>query len=1322
MKWEETNNHISRVVNKLLDKPRYFSVLYPALIIKEHGFERGVSYFRAVIGGEYGFLIEKLMNRDTESRDLDYWLNILDTYISNPTYRRLFLHLLRVNMEEKEIADFLRRIHVQPGKLARILGDLENIYELFEKLYYITVRDKWVLSILTGVPPGEIYLTDGLVKRAKWIADLITKRNSIVINGEPFTGKRTHLYLTALILLKKYGIPLIYPLGNLFPGIKAPRILNSINLQQILQSRDALFLATSTGIDPVILEEFLREKLLVASERDIGRELGVRGKIILLQVTEPELYSSEELREITHGLGLPGAESLRELHIRYVLEKTSLREEYTELDELLMRIVPRLYFTGRYRELLGLLIAAKNPCGIATTSMVDVIAKALGPEGRLGEVLVRLAPRVYGLPHPSWRSILESIIMEQDHRGIFKPYIELVGDIAEFKSSIAIKTNNSYEALAQLLCIDELTVPICRKGFTEALMIKPVHYFDESISVQLSGLKNKLVSIGIEEPDLLRIIEEYVKTGQYIERTGLEIDKTLSSINGVIVKPDALDPLDLFAKLKQSKNRVANRYFAIQTIPDKYTYKALYKILEEDRDSISEKLDPLSIGVITKNPGVFINYPQYSNNPVKCYTTGNVKCLERNRLIHLFYKAYLTYKLLDLKNARIMLYRAAVRLEEKASRMTTSILQLLLKTYELIFWTHYLEGEIREAGKILEEYVRAYDKYGELLPARVRGRTSVRLEFLKNIYEGRGSSRSDCWGVLTNTLIASRNKDAGMLSKLYESIVDPRLRIDPYNAKQCADTVILLINNGVGVDIELITKKYLLSSNPYMLFQLFRIINSYVKHIAKSRQGIPDKIVRLLEEKGRDISVYGNWASLLKAVIYRRIGILYLRQKPGKAREFLEKSIRELKGIREFTPWFISEQLVLTRLWREIAKIMNKDYSSCYEGLKNITKHYVKGPLAILSRYWYAKCLVNNGLYRQAYEAVSELFMIERRDPYKRLLFSILGYIVAARLGATVKKQFIELAISSLKKINVEKLDEILLRKISGFIMELLVNGDVSAAKELSSMLLLRIAGEKSLIEKLANNPIYLESLSEILVNMREVLDVSLIKQFIEVVRKLEIRSKSMILALLYIMMSTNMIDKAREFHKKYKKYLDKDVNRIIEAVMNYKQGNLKKAYKLVSKIKKPVGDPYLDQWLYYIRSLLYAEKGRNLEAYMSLKRIADSKHKYLDKEQYAEALYRLAMISLERGDSREAYSFLRQSLSLYEKLVFVFKKLNYLEKLSVLTKSLIELIERSTSYTLIQEAEKDLCSRIKRYRSSLLPRIYRQYFSEQHSYCLRLA
>ncbi len=1310
------------VANILLDKPRYLSVLYPALMISSHGFNRGVNYFRAIMGGSYNVFLEKIIDKDLDNTELEYWLKILDTYIRDPSYRRMFIHFLRINMDDKIVRGFLSGLPISIQKLERILGDLERIYGLFEKLYYITIRDRYALSIITGVSPDNVYLTRGLVERASWLAGLVVRGNSIIINGPQFTGRRTHLYTLGLILLERYGLPIVYPLDTVKSRVRVPSIIIDAGIQQILQRRDSLFMATGLGIDPVILEEFLKDKLIVATERDIGRDLGVRDKVVLFQTSGPQLYGEGEVREITSGLGLPRAETLLDLHIKQVLERTGLREEYSSLEALLRRIIPRLYFTGRYRELMGILSAVKNPCGVTTRSIVDVIGKAAGPEGRLGEVLNRLVSGVYALPHPSWRGILEEIIAEQEQRGLFKPFMDIVNNMSEFKSSIAIRTENPYEALAELLCIDELIVPLCRKGFVEALIVSPIHYLDESISIEASGVRNKIVSKGIGDRDLELIVGEYVKANQYIEETGLDLDKLFSTINNVVANPASLDPIGELGKVRQYRNTMLHRYFFKNTFPTRYSYDAISSVIESSVDELLRIYSPLKIGILAKNPSYFIGLPELRDHPVKCYVSGDFNCLGgRRSLEHSFYRAYGYYKLGKLKRANIELYRILVHLENRVKRMKASYLPLYLKTLELIVWSHYLMGEHGEAGKILDEMLQAYWSLKELLPPRMIKRYERRLALLGAVLGEAGAGGDDPWSILGEMIrLMAEDKRDEVIEK-YRVIAGRFDRITPYNAKVYIDALIIALKAGAIEDPSEIIEKLSGSDHPYINFQLLRFLSQYIESMNTRRKQVPENILETVKKAITQAGVFGEWVKLMGAVVYRRMGINLLRAKPSRARELLGESLRMLGEAKHIIRDAIEEQLNATRLWHEIAKIMMRDYTTCYDELKRITRYYVKGRYGLLSRYWAAVCQYNNGLYRQAYESVTELFLMDRKNKYRRTIYAVLAYKIASRLGLATKAQFIDMIVDNISSLPAEAFDANLLRKVSRLITYLLLNGEVSAAKRVGTALLSRITRETELIGRLVSRPMLVRSLSNILVGMREMIDVSLVREFLEVIKKVEIAGPQMIKSLLYIMLTTNMVPSAWEFYKKHRKKLDKNEARIIEAILHYKEGNMKKAYKLAQKTKRPLADAYLNQWYYYIRSLYEEERGDRASASIDLLKVIGDRQKHLDKEELAAAYTRLARYNIDNNKYDEAYRLLIEALNIYEKLVFVYKKLNHLEQLSTLTRLMLRIAREATSYTLIGRAEKDLCSRINRYRKRLLPRIYRQYFSEQHTYCSKL-
>ncbi len=1316
------NNSISKLdLSSLLSNPRYFSVLYPAVIMADRGPITGLAMFRGIMGNTY-YKVYSELTRKKDSRDIHSILRILDSYILDPSIRRTFLRLLQNNLESRELK---KHVDVKPSiinRVLRVIEHLDQIYSLFEKLYYYTIRDPYELSIFLRVPMKGIVYTEGLLSRAKWLAELVSRGNSIILSGPEFSGRRTHLYMTARILMSRYN----YPVINIYNTVSMPRriplIYSGANIRSILQLRDKLFLTYTEKIDPSILEDFLKDKLVIIEQDEIGKQLQVHDKIILIRASNGSFYTGDELHKISFELDLPETYDLYKLHLMEAVRRTGLSEEYDDLRQLIRRLISRFFFTGRTIPLYSMIYAANTSCGLVTRGVVEVIDKVVGGRGGLGEALVRLAPRTYGLPHPSWGIIINDVLTGEEYQEILKRFNELYTTLIALKTSIAIKTKNSYEAIATALCMHDAIINLCKKGFNKLILVSPIHYLDESISLDIVKIKNKLTTIGIKQEDLYSIINEYVMAKQYISPLGLEIDKYFELVNNQIINPgrNIEEIFRIFTTGEKTPILYALMNFTKCNVPP----DLLAENYEKFPIFFIQALGEEKAAIIFKNPTPIIEKAAHrGEGSLALYLTGRIQQLEKKMgNTSLYYKLLASLKLHDYKKAKSLAYRLIVKYEGLIRKGYTEYLVPIFRAYEALIWVLLSEGNTAEAERLYKEYTRIIDSYGVLLPPMNRNRVMAGLAIIDHTMKNRIiDNPTEPWMYFANAHIASRRNEESVLESIANWINEQFTRINLFNAKYVADTAILLLKNNIPIKIDkpLHVAGKQGKINPYVAYQYLRIINAYLYYLLRNDGEPPSELTSIISRLGLEAKDFGNWALLLLSIIYRRLGLLCMKKKKlRRARKYFEESIRILKDINEFDNDFLSNQLNMSRLWLEISKIMTGDYETCYDNLKRLKKHFIKGLYGLLTSYWFTVCLEKNGMYRTGYETVNELFMIEKKDPYRKIIYASLAYRLASRIHARLKNQYLKLIVDEIRKLSADRVDQRLISRIMDLSSYAISIGEINDAKILMEAFISKIISDKENIRIISKNMEVVYSLIELLHNLREAIDETLMNRFMGLISSMNITDERLAKNTLITLIITGRLEEADKYLKKSKKVLSKDEYRSFEMILNYRSANYKKAYKTSSKIKKVPDDPYLASWLHYIRAKSLWEKGKRDEAIDYFTKITSSSEKRISQDIRGEAHLRIAEYFIDKKRFIEAYSHVVKALNIYEKQVFGFRKLNRLEILSHLLRYAAIILRNISSYSMAQKIEREICTRLERYRKRLHPQIFHQFFSEIEELC----
>ncbi len=1314
------NNNTGKLdLSSLLSSPRYFSVLYPAVIMADRGPITGLTVFRGIMGNTY-YKVYSVLTRKKDSLDINSILRILDSYILDPSIRRTFLRLLQNNLESRELKKY---VDVKPSivnRVLRVIEHLDQVYSLFEKLYYYTIRDPYELSIFLRVPMKGIVYTEGLLSRAKWFAELVSHGNSLIISGPEFSGRRTHLYMTARILMSRYN----YPVINIYNTVSTPRriplIYSVANIRSILQLRDKLFLTYTEKIDPSILEDFLKDKLVVIEQEEIGRQLQVHDKIILIRASNGSLYTGDELHKISFELDLPETNDLYKLHVMEAVRRAGLSEEYDDLRQLIKRLISRFFFTGRTIPLYSMIYAANTSCGLVTRGVVEVIDKVVGGRGSLGEALVRLAPRTYGLPHPSWGVIINDILAGIEYQEILKRFNELYTALIALKTSIAIKTKNSYEAIATALCMHEAITNLCKKGFNKLILVSPVHYLDESISLDIVKIKNKLSTIGIKQEDLYSIINEYVMAKQYVSPLGLEIDKYFELVNNQIINPGR--NIEEIFRILATGEKTPILYVLTNFVKCNVPPDLLAENYEKFPIFFIQALGEEKAAIIFKNPTPIIEkVARRDEGPLALYLTGRIQQLERKMgNTSLYYKLLASLKLHDYKKAKSLAYRLIVKYEELIRKGYTEYLVPICRAYEALIWILLSEGNMAEVERIYKEYTRIMDSHGILLSPMNRNRITASLAIIDHVMNNRIiDNPTEPWMYFANAYIASRRNEKNILEPIANRINEQFTRINIFNAKYLADTAILLLKNNVPIKIDKLLQEARKKGkiNPYIAYQYLRIINSYLYYLLRNNMEPPSELTSIISRLGLEAKDFGNWALLLLSIIYRRLGLLWMK-KPRRARKYFEESIRILKDISEFDKDFLSNQLNTSSLWLEISKIMTGDYETCYDNLKKLKKHFIKGLYGLLTTYWFTVCLEKNGMYRTGYETVNELFMIEKKDPYRKIIFASLAYRLASRIHVRLKNQYLKLMVDEIRKLPTNRVDQRLISRIMDLSSYAISIGEINDAKILMEAFINKIISNKENIRIISKNMEVVYSLIELLHNLREAIDETLMNRFMGLISSMNITDERLAKNTLISLIITGRLEEAGKYLKKSKKVLSKDEYKSFEMILHYRSANYKKAYKTASKIKKVPEDPYLASWLYYIRAKSMWEKGKRDEAIDYYTRITGSSEKRISQDIRGEAHLRTAEYLIDKKRFIEAYSHVMKALNIYEKQVFGFRKLNKLETLSHLLRYAAIILRNISSYSMAQKIEREICTRLERYRKRLHPQIFHQFFSEIEELC----
>ncbi len=1285
-------------------------MIYPAKIIYDHGFEAGLNILKPVLGEDYKYILNRFKHLHGREDPL-YIITLLDRYIYSPHSRREFIESLRNMVNIGELRNIPRILKISNQAFNRIMDNLSMLYRFLERQYYVTINNNTMLSIILGIPPRSRYLTDKVIKRVKWIARQLRNHNNIILLAPDFAGKTTYLYFTGSVFMLKYDLPLTYSLEPTRYNGPLPLLLDNARLDQLAYLRDKWFIASAKEININVLNK-LYDNMVIFRYNEIPYDREYRDKTIIIS-TDKQLYDEGEVKSIAYNMALPEERELLRLHIKYFSKKINIREEYYNLGEFLRRILLKLHLSKYDYDLMALLLSLHYNIVIIPLSVIKILLDLLGVRTGRIRFLEHITRRVIAIPHEQWIKAIGEIIEEDNILSkLYRRYMEAMNKINETRTSIVHEISNEYEAISAGLSFREIIDSLCGKTYRRLLTISPIHYIEETQAPRLQIFTNAILNGRITERNLKELLLEYVRTDHFVNTAELDIDKKIEHVNNIIIKTMDLDEVNnaLYKILIGEKEDIIAEYITRKIIRSSSNYKILKEIMKKEK--IPEELISLArLKTMDLKTYIEEDYRKNRSSPLLCYLIGDYKCLVKDEeILRKYHLALFLSKMQEYHKLIGVVYKMIIGLEENIRHGSIKLLPVMFNLHSLLYWSYISRGEIGKAKEVVNDIKQTYGKFLDLLDKATYRRLTKKIDIFEKIISGKTTNKTEnLEEIFANVLINYLNRNIDGVIRNIDKIPLAEIKeYDPKRVKLVVDSYIIGLKTGYKPNIMNIIKS-LSYTNPYLGLQLFRLMNHYLLYIIRNRIDLPRDFDRIIREIDESSKIMYNWNLLYRITLRRRLAIYYLRRDMlDKAEEEINKALDLLDKLQNMPPDLISKIGDQCRLWLGIIKARKKeDLNNVATLFKALMKRF-EDKYKHLVKYWYAYTLYKLGLYRSSIDTLYEL-LLEDRDPVRKLFYLILAHKISLHINPAISSKYLDMLLLAISRIH--RIDLRIMNKLYNHVKYLERRNYTKYIETLIKYLIDKFVGDENFRGQIISD-------HRLLTNFIGLIEYNISKLGRDTALKLYnilkeySRNSDIIKIALKMLIVNNEFKEAMKYLENNKKSLEDPIYHVFKAIILYRLGEEKKAYKTVVKHRIHVDDQFLNSWLKFLRGKYFSSKKKYAEAqreYIELISLGTGK---LVPTLMAEANLDVAEYLAMRGDLGRAVKYYVDALNYYERLVFEYRKLNLLSKMEYIMGKLILVSNMLKTTPLADEIRDTICRRLRRYSRRLHPLLYRRHFS----------
>ncbi|ADI31942.1 tetratricopeptide repeat protein [Staphylothermus hellenicus] len=1284
---------------KIFVYPHMLSLIILVHDLLVEGLEKTLTRYRDILGTNIDYLrrCEYIINREI-GRKNNAIISKLDLCIIDPDLRLKLLNNFLNKHGFDQLCSDLSLGNDLCSRMKKQVEILRREYDLLKYLFYKPINNYLELAVYLNTPLNELILTRELIKRSKWLADIVAKNNNLIISGPSFTGKTTHLFMASHILMKKHNLKLAtgpspqnVPRTNIYVG-------DDLGLEELRQLQGRRYIVSIKSVKVDLLDKILPREKIVLGNEDIGKPIHFKNKTVILALTD-QLYSPSEIQEISNEKLLERTDNLKILHIRQYTAKNRLKEEYDNITDLLKRLITRYYYIRKYAPLIGFITAYHGLNNVTTRNMIMSITRYRNAYGDPSLLLGNINTEIYTIPHKEWILSLKKLCEDENISEIIDEIKSFLEDIYSLRKNIAYKIENPIEALVLANNYPELLVETINKGSIKTIHVSPIHFLEHSRNPDVLDLKKNIIMskdisnaayylilfmlknrIEADYLDIIRkykipkkqskkliaiinnserSIEEYIKQYRGVKDTLLKKILIDQMIDKIILHKQVLPLLDHLYKIGSHKLEQKIFYLTGE-------YSKLRRLLEKKK-------------LLNKQMIIMLDYLSGRINRIISSTDP----------ISEYYKANIYLRIGDLDRSMLSINRSYIGAYNRLINGELNFIYTYMRSLYKLAITNLLKKRINDAQAIINKFLEDIDSYGHIVEIKYLNPILSIIRSLKEIHDKHTCSYNHLECLKASILL----DEQGIFRKHLIEIIRDLNKLELYEILELGR----IIRNGLlkkWVSSDLV-ETYLNSIEKYISIPRFKYVYlSIVPLYMVRKKRIDKKYLELDNQYNELLENYGIWAKKIYLDYLYAKGIYYVKihRNPGKAKYYFKKALELLNEFKNISRRVYARKRNILELWINISEIQDNDYSTCHKSLKNILTRKLSPKMEVMANYWFIKCLIGNKLYRTALEKASET-VLTIRDPINRLKFMTLLFIISYRINYLLAEKSVEEIINYVyeqlrkKKITYSMAIQSISRLI---IMQWKHAGSYGIGKSINTLIDLL---ETANLDSIKPNIKYLK---RVVIILSELNKLDYINKILSKIIG-TINDPELILLHIDSLLINGRYEEAERQLEKISRIISKDIRQAYEAQILYYKGKIGKAMRKANKIIDKINRLDLKAKLLYIIGKALEYKGKTdkaVKAYTALLEINEAR-KHLPLNIIGDTYYRLATYYHMKKAYNNALKYYELALKTYDKIVFENQRFEQIIRISEILQNILSAFSNIENPFFYGEAKELVCGYI---------------------------
>jgi len=1307
---------ISDLLLKFSNNPRLIPFIDLSVKISHEGFETALAEYNIYLS-KYTELFNKikyLLDTYIFEKDICKIIDFIDKIIPDPGIR---IKLLK-HFEDKYGYDTFSRLIKDKSKYKKLLKNIKTYKKLFrflDTLYFMEIKCQKCLAYFLRIPVKSLVIPEETMNRVKLMAEIVSRNNNLILAGEDFIGKSTHLYLLAHVLMKKYAYRLVYSSEHERLPKNTIAIYDDIDYHKVNPLLTKRFIGTMDGHNLDIVKKFYKSNnYVVITPEELEKTRNYTGQTIIVKYDQ-SIYSEKELKQIAVTKELNNYHNLMEIHIEEYCRKNNLREPPSNIDDMIYNIFKKYYEEKKYSPLIGLASVYTALHNVSSKELILSVTKMIKTRGDPFSLLAPLSNKIYMLPHKTWAKTINTLLKENDDfRKIFESIMNWTNILANIEKYL-YATTSPIEELLIILNYPQLLEKTLRRKQVNPLIkvIYPIHYIDLGTDTYVTELRNEMSRKGLTGKTMFKISLLFTDIH--------DPEMILSILRNNGLQGDLKKKVEKLFLLKKAP--LGTIIEAYEEEKDPYVKKIIERILynkislNKDMVEYYEQLRRLGSKKLLLKLYVLFGY--YDKALSLLETSQNRPRLEKYVFLELLSGRPVKKKLFD-KNVYLTYIRAIILsrlgiLDEAKNYLTKTYVESLnnVKTGEfeqvnLLFDSglkllkiYLLEKDNESVKAFLTEYSSLLNTYGFLLDSCKYEKINKFLKALNNYYNNGKciDEPSLC------CLLAYLLDDQKVFMDNYE-----KLREEALSTNEPKDVIMLLKYMRIGLkkdwlinldEVERIlglAEKYI--DIPKIKYRYLSIIPVIIKKYAnKPYENINEKYLSIDNAFHDLASHYGFWALYLylkylyaRMVYYTKKGLL------SKALIDANKALSLLNNLKLLPPKYCERLRKHIVFWKTIIQIMMKNYENCRKVFEKELMEDMRIEKNYLIRYWYYKCLLGEKLYRTVIIESDDILIRRTVDPVIKLNYYVLRYIASRGTSSYTEQLFLEDLVDHAKSI---------ISKDPGRISDVLeviyrLARFLAKEKDIKALRIIGV-GLTEILKLIDPNDLISGKIIFLLKNfMRLYFDVG----YTDIVYEIgNVSSKIYFdwdIFELYIesLIKNGLYTEAYNYLYRNIPKIKPEYREAYEAIIMFYRGDIEKSAKKAEKVFSRINKDDLAIKLAFIIGKYYEKNGHLKRAINYYRKILSysPKSRFFEKPLLGDIYLRLAEYNMMHNNFDEAYKRYLDALRLYEDLVFIRNRLEYIVEIPKILDNLLYCAQSIKDPFTYRNTKELVCSFINKY------------------------